>query len=61
MMEKLFNDFMRLKNGMQSLARIVQNEGVEISEEDLIEWNTIACKYQRELDELIAEVNDLYK
>lgn len=57
----LFEKFMLLKHEIQNLAGIVQNEGLEISKDDLDKWNSAACKCQMDFTNLIAEVNELYQ
>ena len=56
--EKLFTGWVNIKHDTQSLAGIVQNEGVEyLSEETISEWNGKVEKLKKKIDMLAIATN----
>ena len=50
--QHLFNEISFLKYSIQRMASIVQNEGIEISDDELNEWN-------EDVNSLINKINSL--
>lgn len=58
--EKLFDRFINLKYRMQTLAGIVQNEGMKLSEEDVTQFSEDINESINELNCLKLDVLDFY-
>lgn len=59
--EELFNEFIELKYSIQSLAGIVQNEGVTVTEDNLTEFNENVNRSINKLNRLKLDVLEFYK
>ena len=53
--EQFFNQFQDLEYRIKELSFIFQNPNTEISDIEIIEWNNIATKLQKDLSRLIVE------
>jgi len=53
--EKFFNQFQELQDRIKELSCLFQNPDTEASDIELIEWNNIATKLQKDLSRLIVE------
>ena len=58
--QHLFNQIKSLKYGINRMASIVQNEGAEVSAEELGKWTKDVNSLIREVHDLKIEVNDFY-
>ena len=59
--EQLFNEYMSLKFNIQSLAAIVQNPNLEISDEELEEHHKLTMDTCNKLTDLKRDVYNLYR
>lgn len=50
--EQLFNEYMILKNDIQSLSSIVQNTGTKLTEDELLEWLNQFSEFRNKLDNI---------
>ncbi|RKJ71338.1 hypothetical protein D7X33_22410 [Butyricicoccus sp. 1XD8-22] len=58
--EDIFNDFMHVKVQIQTLAGIVQNEGIEVKDEELNEWSDFLNEVVNDLQRLRLDVIEFY-
>jgi len=50
-----FEKFQSIENRIKELSNVFQNEYIEVSDVEYIEWNTIARQLQIDLTQLIYE------
>ena len=53
--EQFYNQFQELQNRIKELSCLFQNPDTEASDIEIIEWNNIATKLQKDLGQLILE------
>jgi len=53
--KQFYNQFQSLQDRIKELSYLFQNPNTEISDIELIEWNNIATKLQKDLAKLIIE------
>jgi hypothetical protein len=55
--EEFFNKFNEIKNRLDQMAMVFQNEGAELSAVELGNWNMIVNETKQEFNKLIKEAN----
>jgi len=53
--DKFYNQFQSLQDRIKELSILFQNPNTEASDIEIIEWNNIATKLQKDLAKLILE------